>query len=356
MKKILVIEDNADVRENTVDMLELANYDVAFAENGKIGVEKATIILPDVIVCDIMMPELDGYGVLDVLGKNEKTAGIPFIFLTAKSEKADRRRGMNLGADDYLTKPFEEHELLEAVASRLRKNDFLRKKFSTNREGITEFLDEASKYLNLESISRDYRPREYKNKDFIFKEGEPANTLYLIESGIVKLYRSTEAGKELVTGIYQAGDYMGQLSLLGYSSTYLNTAMVLKDATVFAIPKATFIPLIYGNHVIAQKFLGIISNDLREVHEQLTDIAYATVRQRVAKALLALHGKGLIMDGQDDGIDMPREDLAGLIGTAKETAIRTLSDFKGEGLIATGQGRRIILRDKEALRRVAEFG
>ncbi len=354
MKKILIIEDNTEVRETTADILELANYKVFTAENGKVGVEKALQVLPDVIVCDIMMPELDGFGVLEALGKNNNTAGIPFIFLTAKSEKSDMRKGMNKGADDYLTKPFEEDELLKAIASRLKKNDFLRMKFSKNIGGINQFLDEASKYLNLESISRDYFPKKYKKKDFIFREGDRANTLYFIESGSVKLYRSTEFGKEFVTGIYKAGDFMGQLTILDQSVSYINTAMVLGDAVVFGIPKEDFIQLIYGNPAIAQKFIGIISNNLNEVQGQLMDIAYDTIRQRVAKALLALYDKGIIKDSFNEGIDIPRLDFAGLIGTTKETAIRTLSDFKGEGLIATGRGGRIILLDKKELKQVAD--
>src|SRR4051812_20977154 len=105
MKKILLIEDNAGIRENTSEILSLANYSVITAENGKVGVELAQRERPDLIICDIMMPELDGYGVLHILGKKDDTASIPFIFLTAKTEKTDIRKGMNLGADDYLTKP-----------------------------------------------------------------------------------------------------------------------------------------------------------------------------------------------------------------------------------------------------------
>ena len=111
MKKILLIEDNPDVRENTSEILSLANYKVTVAENGKIGVELAQQDRPDLIICDIMMPELDGYGVLHILSKKPETANIPFIFLTAKTEKGDIRKGMNLGADDYLTKPFDDTEL-----------------------------------------------------------------------------------------------------------------------------------------------------------------------------------------------------------------------------------------------------
>lgn len=120
MKKILIIEDNIDVRENTADLLELSNYKVTTAENGKIGVELALKILPDAILCDIMMPELDGYQVLQKLSNNNKTVNIPFIFLTAKTEKIDMHKGINLGADNYLTKPFTEKELLYIIENHLK--------------------------------------------------------------------------------------------------------------------------------------------------------------------------------------------------------------------------------------------
>src|SRR5687767_2864833 len=118
MKTILIIEDNVDVRENTAEILELAGYKVLQAENGKLGVEVARKMKPDLIICDIMMPVLDGYGVIHLLNKNVETASIPFIYLTAKSERNDFRKGMELGADDYISKPFDDTELLKAVESR----------------------------------------------------------------------------------------------------------------------------------------------------------------------------------------------------------------------------------------------
>src|ERR1035441_9605056 len=124
MKKILLIEDNSDTGAKIAEILELANYDVTTAPDGKEGVKHAQELVPDLIICDIMMPELDGYGVLHILGKDPKTARIPFIFLTAKAEKSDMRKGMNLGADDYISKPFDDTELLDAVEVRLKKNDF----------------------------------------------------------------------------------------------------------------------------------------------------------------------------------------------------------------------------------------
>lgn len=120
MKKILLIEDNEDIRNNTAEILELYNYDVVVAENGKLGVIKAMENKPDLIICDIMMPELDGYDVLHAIQRNETMKNTPFIFLTAKSERNDFRKGMEMGANDYITKPFGGAELLDAVNSRLR--------------------------------------------------------------------------------------------------------------------------------------------------------------------------------------------------------------------------------------------
>ena len=122
-KKILVIEDNLEVLENLGEILELYGYEVQEAKDGKEGVECALKNPPDIILCDVMMPQLDGFGVLNILSKKPATADIPFIFLTAKSEKEDFRRGMNLGADDYITKPFYKDELLQVIETRLKKSE-----------------------------------------------------------------------------------------------------------------------------------------------------------------------------------------------------------------------------------------
>ena len=112
MKKILLIEDNEALRDNTAEILSLANYEVSTAENGKVGVEMAMANPPDLIICDIMMPVLDGYGVFQIISKNLELQHIPFIFLSAKSERTDLRKGMEMGADDYITKPFSDGEII----------------------------------------------------------------------------------------------------------------------------------------------------------------------------------------------------------------------------------------------------
>lgn len=129
MKTILLIEDHAQMRENLSLILELNDYAVTTAENGRFSLEKAAAAPPDVILCDIMMPELDGYGVLADPDLN----GIPFIFLTAKGEKQDLRAGMNLGADDYLTKPLAEADLLAALEARFQRLSVLKQRHSAYR-------------------------------------------------------------------------------------------------------------------------------------------------------------------------------------------------------------------------------
>lgn len=355
MKKILIIEDNEDVRENTADILELANYKVITAENGTIGVEKAKINKPHLILCDIMMPELDGYQVLEALNGYNKTASIPFVFLTAKAEKSDMRKGMNLGADDYLTKPFNEKELLDAIESRLKKHNFLKKEFSRTIEGVSQFIEEASDYMDVDHLAKDYSPQTYKAKDLVFMEGNVANTLYFVQSGTIKTYKTTEIGKEFVTGLYSSGDFMGQLSLLTDRQTYLETAIVLSDAELYEIPKSNFTTLLHNNKEVAFKFVSLISNNLVDVQEQLVNMAYATVRQRVAKALLDLHQKGVLSDKNTSSISIARDDFAGLIGTATETAIRMLTKFKDEGLITIDSGSKIMIKDEKSLQDMVVF-
>src|SRR5574337_445455 len=180
MKKILLIEDNDEMRENTAEILELAHYKVVTAANGKEGVRLAQSDKPDLIICDIMMPELDGYGVLHMLSKNQDTSSIPFIFLTAKAEKSDHRKGMSMGADDYLTKPFDDMELLGAVETRLKKSEQLKAKYSPNLEGLNQFLAEAQDLSQLVKISDKRKVKIFKKKDVIYQENAyPAGIFFL---------------------------------------------------------------------------------------------------------------------------------------------------------------------------------
>ena len=129
MKKILVIEDEPEMRENLVTILKLEGFGAVAAANGRAGIDAARREKPDLVICDVMMPELDGHAVLEALRKDTEAARIPFIFLTACGEKRDVRAGMNLGADDYLTKPVAKADLLAAIAARLKRHSELETEF-----------------------------------------------------------------------------------------------------------------------------------------------------------------------------------------------------------------------------------
>ncbi|MEO9870632.1 response regulator [Ekhidna sp.] len=349
MKKILIIEDNVEVRENITEILELADFDVKTACNGKAGVELVNQELPDLIICDITMPELDGYGVLHILNKKEASRNIPFIFMTAKAEKSDIRKGMNLGADDYLTKPFDDTELLDAVEIRLKKSETAKRDFGQGLEGLNHLIDEANSIHNLSEIRNERKTRIYKKKKDIFLEGDTPLSLMYLKKGKVKTYKTNEEGKELITGIYIENDFFGYESLL--EGEYGESATTLEETELVLIPKDDFMKLIYGNPEVSKKFIELLSHKVAEKENQLLHQAYSTVRQRTAKALIEVNKKFGKPD-EPTFLSISREDLANMIGTATETAIRVLSDLKEEGLIQIESGK-IKITDIEQLEIVA---
>lgn len=163
MKKILVIEDEASVGVNILEILQLGGFDVILAQDGETGIQLAKQHVPDLIICDILMPGLDGYGVLTALREVTETALIPFIFLTAKTTREDFRQGMNLGADDYLTKPFRHTELLEAVTARIEKQAILSLQYSTQYKRAKE-LQQKLQELQLLSETQDKLLKQFIEK------------------------------------------------------------------------------------------------------------------------------------------------------------------------------------------------
>jgi len=332
MKKILLIEDNNDMRENTAEILELANYTVVTAKNGKIGVELAQKEFPDLIICDIMMPVLDGYGVLHLLSKNNDTASIPFVFLTAKAERSDLRKGMEMGADDYVTKPFDDIELLKAVESRLKKSEILKTEYSKGVQGVYDFLNEVNTIDELKKVSDGKKTYKYKKKDVIYSEGGYPNSIYLVAKGKVKTFKTNDDGKEYITSLYKEGDFFSYTDLLE-DKTYSESAVALEDAEINSIPKEDFFTLIYKNAAIAKKFIQLLANNLSEKENQLLKLAYNSVRKRVAESLVQLQRRYTTAGDTKFQMAISREDVANMSGTSTETAIRTLSDFKEEKLI-----------------------
>ena len=331
MKKILLIEDNQDVRENTAEILELAGYKVFTAENGKVGVTAAQTNKPDLIICDIMMPVLDGYGVLHLLGKNQETASIPFIFLTAKAERSDLRKGMEMGADDYTTKPFDDIELLNAVESRLKKAEALRSDVSPTQDGVNSLLRSAKNMESLKELSAKQQNKFFRKKEVLFTEGDTAHSLYLLNKGKVKIYKSHEIGKDFITRLLQPGDFFGYLPLLE-NTDHTSSAEALEDSEITIFPKEDFYTLLEQSPAVMQQFIKLLSGSLAEEQEELFKLAYSSVRKRTAEALIKLKDRYQEND-KEFSMAIAREDLAKMVGTATESLIRTLSDFREEGLI-----------------------
>ena len=349
MKKILLIEDNPEVRENTSEILSLANYEVLVAENGKIGVDIAQRQKPDLIICDIMMSELDGYGVLHILSKNEQTAAIPFIFLTAKTEKTDIRKGMNLGADDYLTKPFDDTDLLNAIEARFRKNAMQQKQYEVSAEGLENFIKDARSILNIKELGKDRKVKTLKKKTEIYTEGDVPLHVYFVKSGNVKTFKSHPDGKELIMNLYSTNDFFGFEPILE-NGNYTESAVAMQDTELISIPRHDFLLMIQSHPDVSKSFIHLLCKKVADRETQLLNLAYNSVRQRTAEALL----KSETLKDAQSAIAISREDLAKMVGTASESVIRVLSDFKDEGLIEI-EGGKIRIKEPAKLGKVVRW-
>ncbi len=379
MRRLLVIDDHEDIRENIAEILTLAGYEVFTAPNGKKGVETALKEKPDLIICDIMMPELDGYGVLHLLRKNDATLDTPFIFLTAKTERSDFRKGMEMGADDYITKPFDDIELLNAIEIRLKKYDILHGKYSGDEKGASELIADLRASGTLRLDAKTAETQDLSKKMFLYQEGKRPKSLYMLKRGKIKAFRINEDGKEYITNLYVPGDYIGYLSLLE-NNPYEDSAVVLEDAELAVFPKEEFLDALYQDLQVATKFIRLIALNVQEKEERLLSLAYGSLRKRVAKGLLDIFAKFSTSAAQSNAaspitsspsaqsphtptnstpvthskntiptvLSISREDVAQYIGTATESLIRTLSDFKSEKLIDIQEGK-IHIKDVQKL-------
>ena len=350
IKKILVIEDDTVVRENTAELLELENYIVITASNGKIGVEQAKQFNPDIIICDIMMPELDGYGVLKALSKEKTTKHIPFIFLTAKTERKDVRKGMDMGADDYLTKPFDESELISAIESRLAKAAIIKERVVYKKNKETD--NSKSQLKTLDHLKNYFidNAKEYSFKigETIYREGDNSNYVFLIYKGVVKSYKSDEQGKELITALHKDDDLFGFTSFLK-NIAYQESATAMENTVVYKLLKQELKTILNKNHAVTLNLIDHLTDNVSIVKDQLLQMAYSSVRKKTAGTILQFAEK--IRKSSDDGIRISRSDLASVAGIATETFIRTLSGLKKDGLIDI-EGRNIKIIDIDLLRKV----
>jgi CRP-like cAMP-binding protein/CheY-like chemotaxis protein len=330
MPIILLIEDHQIIRENTAQLLELAGYTVLMAENGELGVKLALTTRPDLVICDIMMPVLDGYGVLQIFNQNPQLTGVPFVFLTAKTEQADQRLGMALGADDYLTKPFVKAELLSAVSGRLARFQQLKTEPAPSGESLHKFLDEAQQAGDLASLSLDRKAHLIRKKQDIYLEGDESTRLYFVQSGRVKTVKSTDSGKELIVGLHGPGEFFGYLQML-QNTPHCDSAIAVDESELLYIPKDDFTALLLRNPAVGQRFVRLLAGQVSEQADQLLALAYNSLRRRVADTLVQLHEQA--GDTNNAAIQLTRDDMAALVGTAAESLSRTLNEFKQDKLI-----------------------
>lgn len=347
MKKILLVEDDTSLRENIEELLDLSGFRVFSTPNGKMAHEIAKRETPDIVLCDIMMSEVDGYEVLEQFSSFDATRHIPFIFVSAKTERNDIRKGMDLGADDYLTKPFEEAELLNAIHTRLEK--------ATQLESIFSKRNEQDKQHDIRSLNElknffDDHGQQFcfKKDETIYTMGEHSNMVYLILKGVVKCCGLDEEGKELITSVYSEDDFLGFTSLTE-NLPYREYAIAIEDVELAGISKAHVKSILEDNQSVSLELLNVMAEDLAHIKKQLLQMAYSSVRKKTAQTLL-LYSQTM-NKGKEGPLRIARSDLAGVAGIATESLIRTLSDFKNEGLIAI-ENRNIRVLDKEALSQV----
>jgi CRP-like cAMP-binding protein len=316
------------------EILALANYNVITAINGKEGIEKAYEHLPELIISDIAMPIIDGLGLLHVLRKDPKTEDVPFIFLTSKSHRNDFRNAMDSGADDYITKPFNGDELLNAVENRFRKVEAMKKKYSHSIQYINGLLEEedGSEKQTLETLSKDQSTNIFPKKQVIYKEGHTPYYLYYIQKGKVCTFKTHEDGKQLVMDLYNEGDFFGHIALLE-EAPYKESAMAMEETEVALVPKKQFSDLLRRDPTVQQKIIKMLAKNIAENETHLLGIAYNTLRMKVAAALTSMYNKFKPAKNEPFFIDISRDELASIAGTATESLIRALTEFKNEQLI-----------------------
>jgi hypothetical protein len=324
MKKILLIEDHDEIRENTAEILGMAGFEVKTAANGRDGVALAREAHPDLVVCDIMMPILDGYGVLHLFRRDDALSRIPFIFLTAKAERSDQRKAMELGADDYLTKPFSELELLAAVEARFQKtsNGLQRSAAPRKLQDAKDQLSEFFKALIKEEATETVR---LPKKHLLFFEGQFPQSVFWLEKGIVKHYRTTAFGKSLITQLDFGPAIIGLSDAL-LPHPYPGFAEASTAIEVKVLPRERVIKALSENGPMLMNALQIQSDFTKQMKDKMVHLAYTPMRERVLNESETLR-KLLLKNGYSESEKIfSREEMAQIAGTATESLIRVLHE------------------------------
>lgn len=344
-KKILLIEDDIVLSENIKELLELYKHKVYTASNGTLGIHLAREKQPDLIISDIMMPGVDGYAVYETLQMNKNTRTIPFLFLSAKATPEDVRKGMNMGADDYITKPFREEDLISAIEKRLAKRSFFRKQEPRLTPEVETVNDRLALIEYFREKGEEMRTRKHED---IYHEGRHASWIFLVEKGLLKTFRFDEYGKELITSVPKKEDFFGFYSFRSPSS-YPESAQALERSLLYRISTEDFIRLLLDSQDLTIQFAQLLSENLAHLKTHLLEMAYGSVLKKTTNTILECAEK--VQDNPDDFIKISRSDLASMAGISTESFIRSLSILKKDGLIDI-VGRNIKILDLQKLHKI----
>lgn len=341
MKKILLIEEQQETADNLRELLGLSNYTVISAGDGRQGVRMAVAEKPDLIVSDVDLPVLDGYGVIHALQQYPETRSIPVIILTTLREKDDFRKAMMAGADDYLSKPYDGLELLRSIDTCLEKH---RRRLLDHLAGSPAKPEAAEQAWN----PGDRDIRYFRKKTQLYLEGQHATQVWYIVKGKVKTFLVHTDGKELITHIYGPGDCVGYVAAVG-GGTYTDNARVLEDAALIILPRLEFMDLLSSETALSRQLIRWLAHNATEREAGLLNLAYSSLRKKVANGILGLYDHFHASEEGRSFITVSRDNLAAIVGSAPESLTRTLGDFKKEKLIDITDGR-IYLLDVNKLR------
>jgi CRP/FNR family cyclic AMP-dependent transcriptional regulator len=346
MKKILLIEEQQETADNLRELLGLSNYAVIRAVNGGQGVRMAVAERPDLIISDVDLPVLDGYGVIHALQQYPETRSIPVIILTTLTGKDDFRRAMMAGADDYLCKPYDGVELLRSIDACLGKHG---RRVLESHPGENALFGGSSG----EEEGRSWHPgdreaRYFGKKAVLYQEGQRASQVWYIVNGKVKTFLINNDGKELITHIYGPGDCVGYIAAVRGGS-YTDNAKVVEDANLIIISRPEFLDILASDSVLARQLIRWLARNATEKEAGLLNLAYSSLRKKVANGILSLYDHFRGLEANKSFIMVSRDNLAAIVGAAPESLTRTLSDFKKEKLIDMSDGR-IYLLDETGLR------
>lgn len=323
MKKLLLIEDDTSLRENTRQFLERCNYQVFSAANGKAGVEMALQHQPDLIVCDIYLPVLDGYGVFNSLNKNDATNTIPFIFLSAKKESGGHRKRINAPSNDHVAKPFKKEELIYRIESHFSRETVPKRKI--NVVPAIDTIDQLCEYFKDKG---DFY-KVQKNK-LIFRENKKANFIYFIDKGLVKTHRMDDVGKELITGLYKKEDVFG-FYYFKNSFLYPESASALENSKLYRLPAFKFQEIVAKNHELTIELAQLLLENMSSLKSHMLEMAYSSVLKKTTTTIIQF--AEILQDSPKETVKISRNDLANVAGVSTESFIRSLSYLKKEGLI-----------------------